>query len=394
MYNERFAESFPIHGRASVSPDRDPGPRVAGLSRPQKASWRISRALRELRGTARYRLGQAAARLIGPRPYAGELRPDEISSVLICRINARMGNAVFLTPLIQRLHELLPRASLVLATAYPKADDLLGSLPGVRRVIRFPYKGVQLLWRYLAAVRRLRRERFDLVIDPSPNSTSGRIILMLARARYRLGYATDCQWAPLTHAVPLPQAAMHQAVQPAFLVSRALGAECDPRAVRLWLPLALAEIEAGRAAIARAIAERPEARAFGFFSHATGLKTVDPDYWRAFWDAFLELQPDAIPVEILPSPASVRTDSRGAAVHFPSPRALTAAMSAMRLFISADTGPMHLASSTAVPTVGLFRASDPALYGPLKPRDLALDVRQYSPRAAAECCQRIWRASS
>ncbi len=379
--------------------------RPAGLSRPGKASWRISRALRELRGTARHRLGQAAARLIGPRSYAAELRPDEISSVLICRINARMGNAVFLTPLIQRLHELLPHASLVLATAYPKADDLLGRLPGVRRVIRFPYKGVQLPWRYLAAVRRLRRERFDLVIDPSPNSTSSRIVLMLARARCRLGYATDYQWAPLTHAVPLPDATMHQAAQPAFLVSRALGAECDPRQVRLWLPLAPSELEAGRAAIARALGTAvaqeapgpvgqgaaPEARAFGYFAHATGLKTVDPNYWRAFWDAFLELQPDAVPVEILPSPASVRIDSRGASVHFPSPRALTAAMSAMRLFISADTGPMHLASSTPVPTVGLFRASDPALYGPLKPCDLALDMTRYSPHAAAECCQRIWR---
>ncbi len=316
-----------------------------------------------------------------------------------------MGNAVFLTPLIQRLHELLPHASLVLATAYPKADDLLGSLPGVRRIIRFPYKGVQLPWRYLAAVRRLRRERFDLAIDPSPNSTSGRIVLMLARARRRLGYATDYQWAPLTHAIPLPGATMHQAAQPAFLVSRALGAECDPREVRLWLPLAPSELEAGRAAIARALGAAvvqeapgpvgqgaaPEARAFGFFAHATGLKTIDPNYWRAFWDAFLEMQPDAIPVEILPSPASARIDPRGASAHFPSPRALTAAMSAMRLFISADTGPMHLASSTAVPTVGLFRASDPALYGPLKPCDLALDVTQYSPRAAAERCQRIWR---
>ncbi len=325
---------------------------------------------------------------------------------MICRVNARMGNAMFLTPLLERVHELLPHATIVLATAYPKAEDLLGSLPGVDRVIRFPYKGVQLVWRYLAAIRRLRRERFDLAIDPSPNSTSGRIILMLARARYRLGFATDYQWAPLTHAVPLPDTPMHQAAQPAYLVSRALGGEWEPRQVRLWLPLERRETDSGRAAIARAIAEKgivpapdlagaaaPELRAFGFFVHATGLKTVEPAYWRAFWDAFLELQPEAIPVEILPTPASIPTDARAASVHFPSPRALTAALATMRMFISADTGPMHLASSTAVPTVGLFQASDPALYGPLKSSDFALDVTRHSPRAAAECCQRIWRES-
>lgn len=407
MYNEYFTGAFPIRGRVSASPDPGPGRQAAGFSRAGRASSHINRALRELRGTARYRLGQAAARLIGPRSYATELRPQEISSVLICRINARMGNAVFLTPLIERIHELLPHACIDLATAYPQGEDLLGALPGVRRVIRFPYKGAHLVWQYLAAVRRLRRERFDLAIDPAPNSTSGRIALMLARARYRLGYATDCQWAPLTHAVPLPQAMMHQAVQPAFLLSRALGADCDPREVRLWLPLEPREIEAGRAAIARAIAARglggvpqapetpePTARAFGFFAHATGLKDVGPPYWHAFWDAFLALQPEAIPVEILPSPGSAPIDPRVASVHFPSPRALTAAISTMRMFVSADTGPMHLASSTAAATVGLFRASDPALYGPLKPRDLALDVTRYSPRAAAECCQRIWREST
>ncbi len=417
MYNERFAGALPIHGRVSASPDRGPGHHgTTGLATPGRASARFRHALRALRGTVRHRLGRVAARLIGPRAYSAELRPEEISSVLICRVNARMGNTVFLTPLIRRIHERLPHASIDLATAYPKAEDLLGSLPGVRGIIRFPHKGIQLAWRYVAAVRRLRRERYDLAIDPAPNSTNGRIALMLARARYRLGYATDAQWTPLTHAVPLPDAVIHQAVQPAFLASRALGAECDTRDVRLWLPLERREIEAGRAAIASAIASKSAAasavagmaapgtpwtagpaettaRAFGFFAHATGLKELEPVYWRAFWDAFLELQPDAIPVEILPTPSSAPTDSRAATVHFPSPRALTAAMAAMRLFISADTGPMHLASSTDTPTVGLFRASDPTLYGPLKPCDLALDATRYSPRAAAECCRRIWRES-
>ncbi len=396
MYNERFAGALPIYGRFPATPHPDPGLPRAGAppAPPGKASSHVRHALRELRANLRYRIGQTAARLIGPRAYSDRLIRDEISSVLICRINARMGNAVFLTPLIHRIHELLPHASVDLAIAYPKADDLLGSLPGVRRIILFPYKGVRLVWRYLAAVRRVRRERFDLVIDPAPNSTSGRMVLMLARARYRLGFATDDQWSPLTHAIPFPDTSMHQAAQPEFLLSRALGLDCDPRDVRLWLPLEPQEIEAGRAAIARAVAAKGRAgtaEAFGFFAHATGLKAVAPAYWRAFLDAFLELQPDAIPVEVLPSPASVPTDPRCASLHLPSPRALTAAMSAMRLFVSADTGPMHLAGSTAVPTIALFRASDPALYGPMKPCDLSLDVARCSPRAVADRCQSIWQ---
>ena len=51
-----------------------------------------------------------------------------------------------------------------MAIAYPQAADLLGQLPGVRRVITFPYKGVQMVWRYLLAVA-VRARHYDLAID-------------------------------------------------------------------------------------------------------------------------------------------------------------------------------------------------------------------------------------
>lgn len=54
---------------------------------------------------------------------------------------------------------------------------------------------------------------------------------------------------------------------------------------------------------------------------------------------------------------------------------------------------MHLASSTSVPTVALFCASDPVLYGPLKPVDLAINVAESTPILVALRCQRMWRAS-
>lgn len=358
---------------------------------------RMSYALRELRGKARHHFGKLLARCVGACPVAEALRAGQISSVLVCRINARMGNAVFLTPLLKRLHELMPEAAIDIAIAYPQADELLAELPGVRRIVRFPYKGVQLIWRYLAAVQQLRRERYDLVMDPAPNSTSGRIVLMLARARWRLGYATADQWAPLTHSVPLPDGPLHQAAQPTVLLARALGLDDACDAVRLWLPLGPEALQAGREAVVHALERRAGtaelSRALGFFAHATGLKTVAPAYWRAFWKSFRELEPDVIPVEILPSPVTPLTIEGAASLHIPSPRALTGALAAMRLFISADTGPMHLAGTTAVPTVGLFQASNPALYGPLKPDDLVIDTRRCSPQDAARQCDRLWRRS-
>jgi heptosyltransferase III len=340
-------------------------------------------------------MGRVLARLMGPRGSAARLQADQISTVLICRINGRMGNTLFLTPLLEKLHELLPQAAIDVALSYSQGGELLRTLPGVRTVICFPHKGGPgLVGRYFAALGQLRAQRYDLAIDPVPESTSDRVALSLCRARHRLGFANDSQWAPLTHAMPGPAAPMHQAVQPVFLLLQAFGVPYDARGLKLSLGLGPEELEAGRVAVARVMSVTPdevERRAFGFFAHATASKTIERSWWAAFWQAFLELQPEAVPVEFLPGPRVAPIDSRFPSLHFPSTRALTAAMASTRMLVSADTGPMHLASSTSVPTVALFQATDPTLYGPLKPTDLAIDITASTPQLVAQRCQQIWR---
>jgi len=352
--------------------------------------------IKSLRRNGRLLLGSSIARLMGPRDYAARLNAGVVASVLVCRINGRLGNAVFLTPLIDRIHALFPGAVIDLALSFPQAEALLKKKPGVRQIIAFPHKGLGLLWRYVAAVRRMRATRYDIVIDPIPESTGGRIVLSLSRAKYRIGYANGSQWAPLTHAIPEFPERMHQSAVPAYLLCNVLGVPFEREKVRLSLSLQPGEVEAGRAAIARALQRknvqtglaRPT---FGFFAHGTGSKPVTRAWWVAFWNAFLELEPAAVPVEFLPSPTTPPTDDRYTALHLKSVRDVTAAIAATRMFISADTGPMHLASATPTPTVGLFQTSDPTLYRPLKANDLVVDVRNCPPWLAAQKCHALWR---
>jgi heptosyltransferase-3 len=356
----------------------------------------IRGASKSLRRNSRWVLGRSVVRLMGSPDYGTSLSRTPVSSVLVCRINGRLGNAVFLTPLIDRIHELFPGASIDLATSYPQAPSLLKRQPGVRHIIAFPHKGVGMVWRYFAAVRRIRAQAYDVAIDPTPESTGGRIVLTLCRAKYRVGFATQSQWAPLTHAIPQPVEFMHQAIQPVYLLCSIFGALYDQQGVRLSLHLQPAEIQAGRSAITRAIRrnnQRAVAGTFGFFAHGTGSKPLERTWWLAFWKAFLELEPTAVPVEFLPSPSAAPTDARLTSLHLPSARDLTAAIATTRMFISADTGPMHLASATPVPTVALFRASNPILYRPLKNSDLVIDVRDCPPWLAAQHCHAVWRLS-
>jgi ADP-heptose:LPS heptosyltransferase len=356
----------------------------------------ISGSLKHLRVTARGHLGRLLAAFRSPEHARreGALVTHGIASVLVCRVNARMGNALFLTALIQQLHELMPEASIDVASAYQQAPDLLGRLPGVRSVIVFPYKGVQLVWRYLAALARVRARRYDLVIDPTPNSTSSRIVLTLSRARLRLGFSSEHQWAPLTHEVPEALIPAHRAHRPVFLLREALGVAHQPERLRLSIGCDASEEAEARALLRRALTLQGHdrgAQPVGFFAYATGAKMLTRQYWLEFWAAFLKLAPEAVPVEILPTPNTAPLDRSFVALHVAQPRRLAAVMGQTCMFISADTGPMHLASSTEVPTVALFTASEPELYGPLKPSDLALDATRYAPATLARLCHSHWQ---
>jgi heptosyltransferase III len=344
--------------------------------------------LRELRGQLRYRLGLVLQRLLRRRDAATRLDPRQIHSVLIGRINGRLGNTLFLTPMIERLHALLPEAKIDLAVSYPNAATLLAGMPGVRQVIVFPHKGRGIIPQYVRALRRLRATHYDLAVDPTPFSTSGRLLLSVTRARFRLGFKVPSQWAALTHAIPLPPQAMHQGRQPAYLVSTALGASWEPEAVRLWLPLAPQEIAAGRVAV-DAVASRSGPR-LGYFAHATGLKVLPAPWWARFWTALLARHPDIVPVEFLPGPAAAPTVPGFAALHLRSQRELTAAVATLQLFVSADAGPMHLASTTDTPTMGLFQVTDPVLYGPLKSTDRSIGVAQLTPEEVAAQVSAAW----
>ena len=352
--------------------------------------------LRDLRGQWRYRLGLLLQRLLRRPDAATRLDPREIRSVLIGRINGRLGNTLFLTPMIERLHALLPGAQIDLAVSYPHAPALLAGMPGVRRVILFPHKGHGIIPRYLRALRQLRARHYDLAIDPTPFSTSGRLLLSVTRARFRLGFKVPSQWAPLTHAIPMPAQAMHQGRQSAYLVSTALGAAWEPDAIRLWLPLAPQELDAARTAVDRAIAQggrAGEGPRVGYFAYATGLKILPAAWWAQFWAALLARHPEIVPVEFLPAASSAPTVPGFAALHLPSQRELTAAIATLQMFVSADAGPLHLAGTTDTPTMGLFKVTDPVLYGPLKPTDRSIRVAQLTPEEAAAQVSVAWPGS-
>ena len=350
---------------------------------------------KRLRRSVRAALNRILAGLGRDRgPARPQLDAASIRQVLVVRVNGRMGNTLFMTPLLAALHETLPQAAIDVFVSYPEAGEVLRGLPGLRNVMTLPHKG----WWHLGASLRMlsvyRATEYDLAIDPAPNSMSGRLALLLCRARWRLGFRSDGQWLRLDYAADLPPEVRHEALRPLALLQQAFGYAVVPGAARLRVANDPDELAAGARLVASrrgaaARGEAPGATVIGFFASARGKKDLGAQWWRQFWQAYLALRPATSPLEVLPTAHHPPIDPGFATVHCPSPRLLAATIAHVDWFFSADTGPMHLASAAGVPTVAFFSRTNPAAFGPIKPNDTVLRIEGMTPQAVAEACAGI-----
>jgi len=359
----------------------------------QVESWRAS--IKRLRRRGRGLLNYVLAHLLGT-PTAKRLPlAMDTHRVLVVRLNKRLGNILFLTPMLQALHVGLPRATIDILIRDQRQAALLSNLPGVRHIYVQP-TSLRAMGSVLSA---LRRQHYDLIIDPSTNSTSDRVAVALIGARQRLGFASEDQWLRLTHAAAYP-ASRHQAKQGIALLSGGI-ADVD---FGHWPHLAVHPDAAAQAAAQshwqQVLADTAPAPVIGFFTGATGAKRLDNAWWRAWLDHMRARAPAARLLQILPPGAdSARLYADGDAVQITELDVLAALMTRLAVFIAADSGPMHLAAASAVPTVGLFKATSATAYAPLGPGCTTLKKDELTPARAAEAvstrlpqCRQLKRA--
>ena len=354
----------------------------------RQAERRLRMGLRALIGRV---LGRGAVTRCKP---SARLDPAPIRRVLVVRVNSRLGNTLAMTTLLEALHDMMPDASIDLLTTYADAGDLLHGMPGLGKVMALSNRGWRHPGKSLEVIRAYRATRYDLAIDPVPYSLGGRVALSLCRARLRIGFGGETQWLRLDFAAVLPPELRHQVLRPLALLQQAFGYERVPANIRMRVANSVRETERGAELLSERLsrAARQPVRGstvIGYFASARGRKNLGMQWWRDFWQAYLEVRPNTAPIEVLPSASHPPVNGEFATVHCRSPRMLAATVSHVDGFFSADTGPMHLASAAGVPTIAFYNWTDPATFGPLGPKDEAMIVNDMTPREVARKCADI-----
>ncbi|MEO7068426.1 MAG: lipopolysaccharide heptosyltransferase family protein, partial [Rhodanobacter sp.] len=232
-----------------------------------------------------------------------------IHRVLVCRPNHRLGNSVLISPLIAEVEALYPGAEIDLLGSQATESLYIGRFR-VHSVFVLPQKIARHLWLSVRVLRALRCCRYDLAIDACEGSQSGRIVLALAHATYKLGFP-DPQLNPGStwHDLEWPAHLAHRSV---FLLRHAYAGSTRVAYPALNLEVASVEKRVAVKVLAQICAGENGryAAMVGIFPNATGAKCYSEQWWNQFVDTFQTLCPRVQLIDVLAAHGRSQLGSR------------------------------------------------------------------------------------
>ena len=307
--------------------------------------------------------------------------PASVSKVLI-RATNWLGDAVMSLPAIRAVRDVFPHAH-VAVVARPWVADLYAREAAIDEVITYPApRTLATKWAFF---RRLRDERFECAILLQ-NAFDAALMAWQAKIPLRIGYKRDARGLLLSHAVPVPETGeipRHERFYYLELLRRAGLIESFPAVSSIRL----SGIEAARQCGTSHLNNLGIGG--GVIGVSPGAAYGNAKRWlpqRFAQAAALLLRPvlvfgsaaerplcEEVASEIRRSHGEVRNLAGETTL-----REFIDLTAACRLFLTNDSGAMHVASALGVPTVAIFGATDDSTTGPTGP--LARVVREH-----AEC---------
>ncbi len=320
--------------------------------------------------------------------------------VLLIRLR-EIGDVVFTTPAVRALRQHFPDASITYIVE-PVAADVIRSNPHINDVIVAPRTH---LMADVALGRRLRATRYDLAIDFHGGPRAS-LLTWLSGARVRVGYevvgrawmytkrvarpralrprhAVENQWdllAPL--GIPGPDRTLWPVEMPADpAATTAMAARLSRAGVQPTDRLVVVHVSAGNpfrrwpqgsfAEVAAALASRGgDARVV-----VTSGPSEREAAGRVVEDARARLAPAA--------------RDRVLAIGEFSLAELRGLVDRATLYIGGDSGPLHIAATTAIPIVGLYGPTLPVRSAPWRDRSLVTESVEITDLPCRPCDQRV-----
>lgn len=313
----------------------------------------------------------------------GQIHSVPLKRVLICRPNARLGNLLLITPLVQEIESDFPDCKIDLFVKGKVAPIIFQNYANIETVIELPAKPFKHLFQYITTWLKIRNKYYDLVVNVDPNSSSGRLSTRFARSKFKI-------FGDLESGSEHYYDRQHIAKNPVynyrhFLKIMRHNGILKPMPV-LNLKLNQTEISNGKMLLQQLV--KNDKKTIGIFTYATGEKCYAADWWEKFY-AKLKLQyQDYNIIEVLPVHNASQIAFQAPSFYSNDIREMASLITNMSLFIAADSGIMHLASASKIPVVGLFSVTDALKYRPYNDYSLTINTNNLSIETCVEIVEK------
>src|SRR5580658_5424472 len=262
--------------------------------------------------------------------------------ILVVRLGS-MGDVIHALPAVASLKHSFPRSTLTWVIR-PKWEYLLEGNPFVDRAIAMERSAQGAI----AAVRELRRERFDVVVDFQGLLQSA-LVAALARADKKVGL----------HRSQAREGAAALFYSTAVLTKSAHRVDAN-------LELAAAAGASSLLRVFRVPEGAPEGTLpEGRFVLASPLAGWESKQWPVeFYEELARELGMPLVVNGPPQSAGLLARVQGAQIHLSGVAGLIDATRRAYAVIGVDSGPLHLAAALAKPGVAIYGPTDPASHGP------------------------------
>ncbi len=316
----------------------------------------------------------------------------QVRRVLIRGVNW-VGDAVMTTPAIAGIRETFPEAKISLLVK-PWVAGVFEGNPHIDEILLYDGKGRHAgLSGLLRLAGELRHFRFDLAILLQ-NAFEAALLTFLARIPHRVGYTTQGRGLLLTTKVVPNQAteALHHVEYYQALVRAAGWAQGKQQPV-LYLTSS-AEERASALLGGEGVEPGESLVAFNPGSTYGSAKRWPADRYSALADHLIERLGVKILLTGVQAEANVARDVRCLA-RFPERiidltgrtdiQLLGAILKRCAVFVTNDTGAMHIGAAVGVPLVTIFGPTDPATTSPVRKHVLLRHPVPCSPCLLREC---------
>ena len=288
---------------------------------------------------------------------SGQFDLDQIRRILILRMGP-LGETLLTTPVIRALRRRLPEAYIAYMVA-PGREDLVSENPNLDEVITYSVSIPKLIY-------NMAKRSFQMVVILQPTF---RLVLhtFLAGIPFRIGFETNSGKGRLLH-VAVPNNIVQHETARYLDVVRGIGIEPDNEepemfvnwAAQRWANdfLASVGVSSDRPLIGLNPGSGSESRRWS----KAGFAQVGDELHQKY-DAQIFITAGAAEGSLPHEIADLMSCSPIILTGI-TPMQLGAILQKCRLYISNDTGPMHMSTAVKTPTIALFGASNPRQWGP------------------------------